>query len=66
MYKDHQNVKIVTVLLFKMPAHYLVMYGNMCHENDKLKIHPRGWQHLIKLNCWYQQNNNTVSNVFLL
>ena len=42
--EDHLNIKIVTALLFIMPAHYMDthIYGNMYHETNKLKIHANG------------------------
>ena len=42
MEKDHLNINIDAALLFIMPVYYLVIYRNVCNEDNKLKIYPRG------------------------
>ena len=36
-----KTLKKLTALFYIMPAHHLI-YGNMCLENNTLKIHPSG------------------------
>ena len=41
MEEDHLNLKMVTVLLFTC-LNITYLNGNMCHENNTLKIYPIG------------------------
>ena len=40
--EDHLNIKIVTALLFIMPAHYLIIWTYVSQKQKKLKIHSVG------------------------
>ena len=44
----HPNIEKLAALFVVMPAYNLVIYGNMCLETNKLKVHPIGMATLKK------------------
>ena len=49
--EDHLNIEIVTAMLFKIPAHYLVTYMEICvTKTINLRTIQLGWQPLKKVN----------------
>ena len=53
--RPYEDLKSVAALFVVMPAHHL-MYGNMCLETIKLKIHPVGMATFEKIAIYRRIN----------
>ena len=61
--EEHLNIKMVTALLFLMPAHYLFKWKYV-HENNELKIQPIGMATLKKIKIlFYFQSSQQWPNM---
>ena len=68
--EDRLNIKIVTALLFIMPAHFSVIWKYVSQKN-KLKIHPigmanffKGWHPFrVHLECICIKSHFSINNI---